>query len=300
VGYPVTLGATGGSGSGAVIFDVENGTAKGCAIAHGTTFTLTSSSAGTCLVVARKSSDDTHSATSSSPTAIQFIQPKVGIKPKVTAAQSHVSGGATSSIVITGSGLKGGSVSTTTKGVTVRVVRSTSTSMTLSLSVAKTVRSGVYHLTVANKGGTTTTTFRVIATPTLSVNSIISTLFAGYREAWAVSPTAGIIYAYEHDYPGSATSEGAFLACYQKASAAQTGETDTPVLSTLRLTPTWEGLGPDTQAWDFAGKKPSGTTYSLTDNQKLDYSTGPTQFVTELVHVTIVKGVAYFYFVPAC
>ena len=300
VGKPVALSATGGSGKGTVIFDVANGTAKGCTVEHRTTFTLTSSSAGTCLVVARKSGDETHSATSSSSVAIQFIKPKVGAKPKVAAVTSHVNGGATSSIVLTGTGLKGGSVSTATKGVVIRIVKSTPTSITLSLKVAKSVRSGVYHLTVANKSGTTTTTFRVVATPTVDVDPLISALFAGYREAWAVSPTAGIIYAYQHDYPGSATSESAFLACYQKANVAQTGETDTPVLSTLRPTPKWEGLGPNTQAWNFAGKKPSGTTYSLTDDEKSVYSSGSPSHITATVHVTILNGVAYFYFVPAC
>jgi hypothetical protein len=301
VGKPVALAVAGGSGGGAVVFDVANGTAKGCSLQHGTTFTLTSSSAGTCFVVARKSGDDTHAATSSSRVAVQFIQPKVGAKPKVAVVRSHVSGGATSSIVLTGTGLKGGAVSTTTKGVAIRIVKSTPTSITLSLTVAKSVRSGVYHLTVSNKSGTTTTTFHVVAAaPTVSVDSLISTLFAGYREAWAVSPTAGIIYAYQHDYPGSATSESAFLACYQKANVAQTGETDTPILSSLRATPTWEGLGPDTEAWNFAGKKPSGTTYSLTDNQTLVYSSGPASHDNGLVHVTILKGIAYFYFVPAC
>jgi hypothetical protein len=300
VGKPVALSSTGGSGKGAVIFDAVNGTATGCTIEHATTFTLTSSSAGTCLVVARKSGDETHRATSSSRVAIRFIHPKVGAKPEVAAVTSHVSGGATTSMVLTGTGLKGGTVSTTTKGVVIRVVKSTPTSMTLSLKVSKFVRSGVYHLTVANKSGTTTTTFRVVATPTVNVGTLINALFAGYREAWAVSATAGIIYAYQHDYPGSATSESAFLACYQKANVAQTGESDTPMLSTLRLTPTWEGPGPNTPAWNFAGKKPSGTTYSLTDYKKLVYASGPASYVSSTVHVTILNGVAYFYFVPDC
>jgi hypothetical protein len=300
VGKPFALSSTGGSGKGAVIFDAANGTATGCTIEHAKTFTLTSSSAGTCLVLARKSGDETHRATSSSRVAIRFIHPKVGAKPEVVAVTSHVSGGATTSMVLTGTGLKGGTISTTTKGVVIRVVKSTPTSMTLSLKVSKFVRSGVYHLTVANKSGTTTTTFRVVATPTVNVGPLINALFAGYREAWAVSATAGIIYAYQHDYPGSATSESAFLACYQKANGAQTGETDTPMLSTLRLTPTWAGPGPNTPAWNFAGKKPSGTTYSLTDDKKLVYASGPASYVSSTVHVTILNGVAYFYFVPAC
>ena len=300
VGKPVALSSKGGSGKGAVIFDAVNGTATGCTIEHASTFMLTSSSAGTCLVVARKSGDETHRASSSSRVAIRFALPKVGAKPAVDAVTSHVNGGKTSSMVLTGTGLKGGTVSTTTKGVVIRVVKSTPTSITLSLKVSKLVRSGMYHLTVANKSGTTTTTFRVVATPTPNAGPLISALFAGYREAWAVSATAAIIYAYQHDYPGSATSESAFLACYQKANDGQTGETDTPVLSSLRLTPSWVGLGPNTAAWNFDGKKPSGTTYSLTDDRKLVYASGPASNVSTTVHVTILNGVAYFYFVPAC
>ncbi len=300
VGKPVTLVVTGGSGDGAVVVEVANGTAKGCSLAHANPFTLTASSPGTCLVVARKGGDATHSATSSSRVAIRFIHPKVAAKPVVAAIHSKVSGGATSSIVLTGSGLRGVSVSTTTKGVGVHVVKSTSTSLTLTLHVARSVRSGLYRLTISNKNGVTSTTFRVQARPSVNVAALIDALFAGYREAWAVSPTAGIIYAYQHDYPGSATSESAFLACYQKANVAQTGETDTPVLSTLRPTPTWQGLGPNTPAWNFAGKKPSGATYSITDVEKTVYSSGPPSHLTATVHVTILNGVAYFYFVPAC
>jgi hypothetical protein len=203
-------------------------------------------------------------------------------------------------VVLTGNGLKGGTVSTTTKGVVIKVVKSTPKSMTLSLKVSTIVRSGVYRLTVANHGGTTTTTFRVVATATVNVGPLINALFAGYREAWATSATDGIIYAYQHDYPGSATSESALLACYQKANVAQTGETDTPTLSTLHLTPTWVGPGPNTPAWSFAGKKPKGTTYSLTDYRKFVYASGPASYVSSVVHVTILNGVAYFYFVPDC
>ncbi len=300
VGKPVALAASGGSGAGIVVFNVAGGTAKGCTILHSTSYVLTSSSAGTCLVVARKSGDATYAATSSSRIAIRFIQPKVAAKPVVAAVTPKIRGGVTSSIVLSGTGLKGGSVTTTTRGVVIRVVRSTPTSISLSLQVAKSVRSGLYRMTVKNKNGSTTTTFRVTAPQGTSVDSLIAALFAGYREAWAVSPTAGIIYAFQHDYPGSATSESAFLSCYQKANVAQTGETDTPVLSTLRPTPTWEGLGPNTPAWNFAGKKPSGTTYSITDVEKSVYSSGSPSHITETVHVTILNNAAYFYFVPAC
>ncbi len=48
---PLTLAATGGSGTGAVTFTVVNGTATGCAITSGA---LKATKAGTCIVTATK------------------------------------------------------------------------------------------------------------------------------------------------------------------------------------------------------------------------------------------------------
>ena len=53
-GGSIALVATGGSGTGAVSFNVTNGTATGCSI---TGSTLRSTSAGTCLVIATKAAD---------------------------------------------------------------------------------------------------------------------------------------------------------------------------------------------------------------------------------------------------
>ena len=63
-GSPVTLGATGGSGAGAVSFTTRNGTAAGCAV-NGTTLTVTG--AGTCLVIATRAGDDTYLPSNPSP-----------------------------------------------------------------------------------------------------------------------------------------------------------------------------------------------------------------------------------------
>jgi len=69
VGTPLTLAIGGGSGSGTVTFTTSNGTAAGCAIS-GTS--LSSTSAGTCLVTATKAADSTYSAVSSAATAVTF------------------------------------------------------------------------------------------------------------------------------------------------------------------------------------------------------------------------------------
>jgi hypothetical protein len=69
VGAALALATSGGSGSGAVSFSVNNGTATGCTI---TGSSLTVTSAGTCLVTATKAADATHSAISSTATAVTF------------------------------------------------------------------------------------------------------------------------------------------------------------------------------------------------------------------------------------
>ena len=64
---PLTLTTSGGSGTGAVTFDVDNGTANGCVVVNGV---LTSTSAGTCLVTAQKSGDANYLNASSSQTTV--------------------------------------------------------------------------------------------------------------------------------------------------------------------------------------------------------------------------------------
>jgi outer membrane protein OmpA-like peptidoglycan-associated protein len=66
------LATNGGSGTGAVTFAAENGTATGCVVSAGS---LTSKSAGTCIVTASKAADTTYLAVSSSATTIAFKLP---------------------------------------------------------------------------------------------------------------------------------------------------------------------------------------------------------------------------------
>lgn len=66
---PLPLTTSGGSGSGGVTFEVVNGSATGCSVTAGT---ITSSSAGTCIVTASRAGDVTYGPVSSDPTTITF------------------------------------------------------------------------------------------------------------------------------------------------------------------------------------------------------------------------------------
>ena len=68
-GSPITLVATGGSGNGNITFTVAKGTASGCTISNGV---LSSLSAGTCLVTARKAGDANYNSTTSAAQVITF------------------------------------------------------------------------------------------------------------------------------------------------------------------------------------------------------------------------------------
>jgi hypothetical protein len=71
-GTALKLTSSGGSGTGAVTYSAVNGSAKGCKVS-GTS--LTATSAGTCLVMATKASDDTYLATSSPATPVSLALP---------------------------------------------------------------------------------------------------------------------------------------------------------------------------------------------------------------------------------
>ena len=66
-GTPLLLTITGGSGSGVPSLSVVDGTATGCSLTVGT---LSTTSAGTCLVTVMKASDGTYGAASSAATTI--------------------------------------------------------------------------------------------------------------------------------------------------------------------------------------------------------------------------------------
>ena len=70
-GSPLTLSATGGTGTGAYSYAVNNAGAAGCAITGGGT-TLTASTVGSCDVIATRVADNNYNAASSSATSVTF------------------------------------------------------------------------------------------------------------------------------------------------------------------------------------------------------------------------------------
>ncbi len=67
---PLTLTDAGGSGTGADTYAVVNGTATGCTVNGTGPYTLTSTSAGTCIVTATSAADSNYNAISSAPTTV--------------------------------------------------------------------------------------------------------------------------------------------------------------------------------------------------------------------------------------
>jgi hypothetical protein len=70
-GRTFALHTSGGSGTGATTYAVANGTASGCSVSGAT---LKSSSAGTCIVTATKTSDATYASTTSVATTVKFAK----------------------------------------------------------------------------------------------------------------------------------------------------------------------------------------------------------------------------------
>jgi hypothetical protein len=85
VGRGLALTSSGGSGSGALSYRVTNGTARGCTIRNSS---LSSTSAGTCLVTATKAADGGYNAFTSAATRVTFAA-AISANPSVTV---HVDG----------------------------------------------------------------------------------------------------------------------------------------------------------------------------------------------------------------
>jgi hypothetical protein len=98
-GRSFALHTTGGSGTGAVTFVVANGTAKGCAL---TGVTLTSTTAGTCVVTATKANDSTYASISSAATTVTFAKLAIPHAVRLTFASnsSALSGSARTAIIV--------------------------------------------------------------------------------------------------------------------------------------------------------------------------------------------------------
>jgi hypothetical protein len=82
-GTALHLTTSGGSGTGDLSYSVSNGTATGCAVSAGT---LTSQSAGTCIVTATKAADSNYGAISTDATTIELALPALPSRVTTTFA----------------------------------------------------------------------------------------------------------------------------------------------------------------------------------------------------------------------
>jgi hypothetical protein len=138
-GTPLTLTTSGGSGTGAVTYVAAEGTATGCAVSASAPYTLSVTSAGTCIVTATKAADTNYNASSSAPTTVTF-----GKAGQATLTVTSVSGTYGTPLTLTTSGGSG------TGAVTYVAADGTATGCTVSASAP-------YTLSVTSAGTCTVT-----------------------------------------------------------------------------------------------------------------------------------------------
>jgi hypothetical protein len=141
-GHPLVLTSAGGSGSGSVSFAVTSAGTANCSI---TGVTLTSSRAGTCVVVATKAADGTYVAATSLATTVT-ITPRA---PKALRISTALWSGRTMSTKIIGSGFYGRPlVVSDMVGTSAVVTHDNGRVLTIRVIVAKGSRSGHYRFTI--------------------------------------------------------------------------------------------------------------------------------------------------------
>ena len=164
---PLTLTTSGGSGTGAVTFQVTNGASTtGCSVNGGV---LTSSSAGTCLVTATKAADSIYSAIYSVQTAVTVEKASRTIS--FSGATTYLLAyGATQTVTATPSAGSGdGTVSYSASGTGCTVDPSTGvirvTTYTASCTVSASISAGTNYLAA-------TTTTQVIVNGTVKAITV--------------------------------------------------------------------------------------------------------------------------------
>ena len=138
---PLILTTSGGSGSGAVVYTVTNGTATGCVISGSS---LDATSAGTCLVTATKAADTTYSAVSSLATTVTFraVLRAIRMTSPVWTGRSVVTN-------ILGAGFYGQPrVTSNARGTRIGVEHDSGTRLTIRVIVAKSTPRGVHVFTI--------------------------------------------------------------------------------------------------------------------------------------------------------
>jgi hypothetical protein len=141
-GHPLVLASTGGSGSGAVTYAVTVPGTANCSIVGSS---LTSTRAGTCVVVATKAADGTYAAATSLATTVT-ITPRA---PKASRVTAILWSGRTMSANIIGSGFYGRPlVVSDLVGTSAVVTHDNGRVLTIRVIVARGSRSGHYRFTI--------------------------------------------------------------------------------------------------------------------------------------------------------
>jgi hypothetical protein len=144
---PLTLAATGGSGTGAVTFTVVNGTATGCAITSGA---LAATKAGTCIVTATKAAVSPYTVGISAATTIT-----ISSAPKAVRLVGTVKRAKTTTVTVTGYNFSGRpKVTSNVAGFTGLVTKDSGKSVTIRITVKGTsAKPGVKTLSLAFANG---------------------------------------------------------------------------------------------------------------------------------------------------
>ena len=144
---PLTLAATGGSGTGAVTFTVVNGTATGCAITSGA---LSATKAGTCIVTATKAAVSPYTVGVSVATTVT-----ISSAPRAVRLVGTVKRAKTTSVTVTGYNFSGRpKVTSNVAGFTGLVTKDTGKSLTIRITVkGTTAKPGVKTLSLAFSNG---------------------------------------------------------------------------------------------------------------------------------------------------
>jgi hypothetical protein len=141
-GHPLTLTAAGGSGTGAVSFDVIDPGTAGCTIDGDVLHTVR---AGTCTVTANKAADSTYEAATSPVATVKILAEQI----RALRMTSAVRTGRTVTTKIIGTGFYGAPRIISSVGHTrVVVVHDAGTSLTIRVTVGANVARGVHSFTL--------------------------------------------------------------------------------------------------------------------------------------------------------
>jgi len=141
-GHPLSLATTGGSGTGAVSYVVTSAGTADCQVQGNV---LTSSKAGTCVVVATKAADGTYAQATSLATTITVRAPA----PRAVRLDRSLVVGRTMNVVVVGSGFYGRPLVVSDRvGTSAVVIRDNGRDLTLHVIVDRASRPGVYRFTI--------------------------------------------------------------------------------------------------------------------------------------------------------